>query len=263
MHTQLADLPAMIAALLLIILIPALAILCLVLLRRRIGFEALVVNNEVAGFKYATLGVAYAVLATFLMVSVWERFEDAQSAIDDETMALSVLFHMSRSLPPAEAAEIQGLAAAYLDRVLDVEVPRLQAGGADYTDGNDAVDALGAAVLQAAAVADVPAPVLDRLLAAYVDVIDARIARVSAADGSLPPILWWFVVIGGLICVGFTFFFASRNVAAQAAMTGLLGVIIMSLVFSTVMMNHPFVGDIAVDLQPYETLRVAFAQEAG
>ena len=261
MDTQLADLPVVLAALLIIVLIPVLAIVGLVVLRQRVGFEALVVNNEVAGFKYATLGVAYAVLATFLMVSVWQKFEEAQAAVDREATALFGLFHLAETLPPAEFDEIRGLLFDYLDQVIDAEIPRMQTGGTDYGDGARALDALGRAVLQTAALSEVPTPILDNLITAYVDTIDARSARILAAQGALPEILWWFVVIGGLICVGFTFFFASQNIVAQAAMTGLLSVVIMSLVFTTVMMNRPFVGDITVELNGYEDTRSMIADD--
>ena len=58
-----------------------------------------------------------------------------------------------------------------------------------------------------------------------------------------------------MITVGFTLFFASPNIRAQAAMTALLGVVIMSLVLITVMMNHPFVGEISVGVEPLAQAR--------
>ena len=252
MHTQLADLPVILAGLLIVVLIPILAMLCLVLLRRRVGFEVLVVNNEVAGFKYATLGVAYAVLATFLMVSVWEKFEQAEDAVNQEATALMGLFHLAETLPAADFILIERLIDSYLNQVFEVEVPMMRHGGGDYRDGDLALENLGRTVLDTVSSSELPDPILDGLIEAYVDIIQARRERVVAAQGTLPEVLWWLVVVGGLITVGFTFFFASQNVVAQAAMTGLLSIVIMSLVFVTVMMNHPFVGDIAIDLSPYD-----------
>ena len=48
--------------------------------RKVVGFEKLIVNNEVAGFKYATLGVVYAVLLAFVVFTVWEEFRDAETS---------------------------------------------------------------------------------------------------------------------------------------------------------------------------------------
>ena len=46
-----------------------------VLMRRQIGLERLASNNEIAGFKFATVGVTYAVLLAFAVIVVWEKFQ--------------------------------------------------------------------------------------------------------------------------------------------------------------------------------------------
>lgn len=261
MHAGLADLPVILAAVLMILLIPALAIAGLLLLRRHIGFEALVVNNEVAGFKYATLGVAYAVLTTFVLVSVWEKFEEAEAAVAAEATAMVNLFRLAEVLPAEHEDRIRGALGGYLHHVIAEESPQMRRGGSAFEEGARLLDALAQPIFATTTMEAVPAPVLDNLLSAYADLIQARRARIDAADGSLPDILWWLVVVGGLITVGFTVFFASPNILAQATMTGLLGAVIMSLVFSTVMLNHPFIGDIAVDLTRYEEIRQLMAAD--
>jgi hypothetical protein len=45
-----------------------------------VGFERLVSNNEVAGFKFAALGVGRAVLLGFAVVTVWEKSKATQEA---------------------------------------------------------------------------------------------------------------------------------------------------------------------------------------
>jgi hypothetical protein len=44
--------------------------------RARIGLERLTSNNEIAGFKFATVGVIYAVLLAFAVIAVWENLRD-------------------------------------------------------------------------------------------------------------------------------------------------------------------------------------------
>ena len=48
-----------------------------VLLRRWSSYERLSSNNEIAGFKFATVGVIYSVLVAFAVIVVWEKFNDA------------------------------------------------------------------------------------------------------------------------------------------------------------------------------------------
>ena len=54
-----------------------LAMLGPIVVRRRLGLEWLSTNNEVAGFKFATIGVLYAVLLGFAVIVVWEEFNGA------------------------------------------------------------------------------------------------------------------------------------------------------------------------------------------
>jgi hypothetical protein len=49
-----------------------LAMLGPALIRRYVALDCLTVNNEIAGFKFATVGVLYAVLLAFV-VMVWEK----------------------------------------------------------------------------------------------------------------------------------------------------------------------------------------------
>ena len=64
---------------------------CTISIRRWIGLERLSVNNEVAGFKFATIGVLYAVLLGFAVIVVWQRFNDAENAVAQEAGAAATI----------------------------------------------------------------------------------------------------------------------------------------------------------------------------
>ncbi|HEY7997005.1 MAG TPA: hypothetical protein VIE14_09040, partial [Steroidobacteraceae bacterium] len=77
----LASLPLWLAAIFIVVLPTAGAMAGPVLIRRRISLERLTTNNEIAGFKFATVGVIYAVLLAFAVIVVWERFSSAEAAV--------------------------------------------------------------------------------------------------------------------------------------------------------------------------------------
>src|SRR5690348_12116671 len=72
------NLPIWVSGILMVGLPTLLAMAGPILIRRRVGLERLSNNNEVAGFKFATIGVLYAVLLAFAVVVVWEKFSDAE-----------------------------------------------------------------------------------------------------------------------------------------------------------------------------------------
>src|ERR1700691_3467388 len=72
--------PLWISAAILVGLPTVLAVLGPSLVRRCVTLEKLTTNNEIAGFKFATVGVLYAVLLAFAIILVWEKFSDAEGA---------------------------------------------------------------------------------------------------------------------------------------------------------------------------------------
>ena len=65
------------------------------LVRRVYGVEFIASNQEVAGFKYAVFGVAYAVLLAFVVVSVWKDFDETQQDIHAEARRFSDVYRNS------------------------------------------------------------------------------------------------------------------------------------------------------------------------
>jgi Protein of unknown function (DUF4239) len=93
----------------------------MLLCRRRWGTERLALNNEVAGFKFAVVGVFYAVLLAFVVVAVWESYHDTEAAVRNEAKALADLHQVSYGLPEESGSSIRKHTAAYIKQVRDSE----------------------------------------------------------------------------------------------------------------------------------------------
>jgi len=60
-----------------------------VVIRRFVQLDKLRTNNEVAGFKFATVGVIYAVLLAFMVVLQWETYSGASDNASAEAISPS------------------------------------------------------------------------------------------------------------------------------------------------------------------------------
>jgi len=69
-------------------------------------------NNEIAGFKFATVGVIYAVLLAFTVIVVWEKFSAAENAVDQEAAAIASLFRYSEPQTAALRTAIMDYASS-------------------------------------------------------------------------------------------------------------------------------------------------------
>src|SRR4029077_13832275 len=113
---------------LLLFLATALAMAGALLVRRRIPLELLRGNNEVAGFKFAVIGVLYAVLLAFVVIISWERFYDAERALATEAGAAATLYRLAGGLDVSSAAAFRGNLSAYLNSVLADDWPAMVRG---------------------------------------------------------------------------------------------------------------------------------------
>lgn len=245
----LSGLPLWFSAILLLGLMPAIAVLAPVYVRRRVGFEKLVVNNEVAGFKYATLGVAYAVLLGFSVVTVWEDYRDAEGHVDDEASAWATLYRLAAGLPEPARGAVQEALRDYALGVLTEEWSAMRH-GEESALASAAVNALYGSVMEVGGPTETALLVESFNQLARLD--ESRRARLDKARGAVPPVLGLVLIIGAVVTVGFTLFFGARNVIAQAAMTGILCFVIMLVLFVAVILNHPFAGGVRVPPDPLE-----------
>src|SRR4051795_1903334 len=103
-------------------------------------------HNDVAGFIYAVLGVAYAVLLGLMLIAVWEKWDAAEVTTTDEANELAGIFYWAHALPQPEGRHIQELVRSYARVVIEEEWPLMAQGGSS-PKAWDALDELRATIL--------------------------------------------------------------------------------------------------------------------
>jgi hypothetical protein len=83
-------------------------------------------------------------------------------------------------------------------------------------------------------------------------ITDNRIERLDSAEGSMPTILWFVLIIGGLITLGYPAFFGSTNLVAQVLMTGALAALVALSLLLGLAFDYPFTGDVHISAIPFE-----------
>ncbi len=258
MSLFLAALPVWVAALLVVVLPTALAMCGPLLIRRHYGLERLATNNEIAGFKFATVGVLYAVMLAFAIIIVWERFSDAEAAVVQEAGAAATVYRLAAG-PEPQAGATRAALTNYLELVMARDWPQMALEREDH-EVTRALNDLYAATLSLAQSASRPQAVLLAVFNQLDSVTQARRARLHLAHGIVPTNLWVVLVLGGMLTVGFTFFFGTRNLQAQIAMTGILTLIVFMGLFVIVSIDHPFTGPVHISADPLRAVVEDFAQ---
>lgn len=234
---------------LVLIALTALAMAGPVLIRRRVALDRLRINNEVAGFKFATVGVLYAVLLAFAIVVVWQKFEDADNAVAKEAGAAATIYRLSYGIGDQAGAALRDRLSVYLQSVIDQDWPAMAQGG-DSTAATRALNAIYSSLL-AYGPGDRPGAVaMSEILRQLDQITAARRERLVMSGGVVPGIVWLVLLSGAAITIGFTFFFGTENLRAQSLMTGALAVLIFAGLLIIVAIDRPFTGAVSVDSAP-------------
>ncbi|MGO9547628.1 MAG: DUF4239 domain-containing protein [Rhodomicrobium sp.] len=248
------------AAILLLVVLPTLLAMCgPILVRRSVSLEHLTSNNEIAGFKFATVGVIYAVLVAFAVIVVWEKFSEAQAAVVKEAGASETLYRLWAGPDPKMIA-----IRADLSDYLKLAVERVWPSMAREKESHEvtaALDSLYAAALRLTEGEAKQPALLIEMFKQLDSITEARRTRLHLATGVVPNIIWLVLFTGAVLTVVFTFFFGTRNLRAQVLMTGILSAITFSALLAMVEIDHPFTGPSIVRSDTLKAVLEEFPQQ--
>ena len=221
-----------------------------VVVTRRFARQAtLAEHNHLAGYVIAVIGVIYAVLLAFMALAVWERYAQAEIRTYDEANNLVNLYRDVGSLSNGHAlrAEI----VDYTRRVIDEEWPMMQS-GRESRQADIELERLAGPIRQAPIRTmlqqNLQADALMRLNTVLLD----RDERLSMSVGALPPLIWWILLCGAAVTIGFTFLFGFQRLELHLITTGLLAITIGLSLFLTYSVDAPFGRGVRVEPRAFE-----------
>src|SRR5919112_2605081 len=213
-------------------------------------------HNAVAGFIYSVLGVAYAVVLGFVLISVWERHEEASERVDQEAAALVAVYFHAHELPDSDRRQIQQLAKSYAQVVIDEEWPMMQ-DGQSSPHAWALMDQIRQSLQNAQPSTSAEQVIYEQVtydhgLARAHELADARRLRLFEANTLIPTILWIILLGGGVITVGFTYLFGLTSTRVHTLMVVALTAVVTSTLFTTYTLEHRFSGDTGLPPEAFE-----------
>ncbi|MFJ9694562.1 DUF4239 domain-containing protein [Kitasatospora sp. NPDC101183] len=220
-------------------------------LQRFVPHPVRVAHNDVAGFIFAVVGVLYAVLLAFVVISVWENVEKAREHTFAEASALAGVYWNSRQMPLPEGGALERLSVQYAHTVIDSEWKLMESHRTDPE-----VTALMYRIRETAANSD-PAPGKQMVVYDHttqgVEVLAAeRRVRLDMIEDSVPPLLWAAIVLGAVVTVGFTFLFGVARLRVHVVMALSLVVLISVSIIAIRALDYPFGGLYRVEPTAFE-----------
>jgi len=213
----------------------------------------------VAGFIYAVLGVAYAVLLGLMLIAVWEKWNAAEATTTDEANELAGIFWFAHAIPQPEGRHIQELARSYAQVVAEEEWP-LMAQGRSSPKAWATLDELRGTILGLNPTTGAQQMRYNQVLEQLHSLGDARRERLLYTEEGLPTILWVVLILGGVITVGFTYLFGLEDTLVHLLMVAALAMIVSLSLFTVAALDYPFQGDIRIHPAAFEQVLERFRE---
>lgn len=237
---------------LLFVLLPLSIVLSLppYFIRKKYSFDEIKKNNQVAGFKFSMLGAIYAVLLAFIMLEAYRNYNMVSERVQNEAAAVSDIFRAVNGLQDSAKTAFRSHLDSYAREVTYKEWDMMKSG----TDSKVAwklFDSLWNEILKYEPHNPKEATFYNKVIDNMEQLGDLRRLRILSMGSMIPGFMWLVVFLGGMITLGFTYFFAGEKVNIQMWMTGIVSFCLMLFLTLIILMDNPFSSSIAIDADAY------------
>jgi hypothetical protein len=223
----------------------------------RIGIGRNPRNNDFVGLIFAQVALLYSVLMAFVVFSAYQRFNDAGTSVTDEAAAVVVAYRDTQIFPEPLRSEAQAAYRAYVNEVMSNEWA--SHGTVRPHRSRDALNPIWNVYRKYQPTAPLDqsafAAAQDRLH----DLELQRHLRHLAGEASLPDVMWWLMVGGGMFTVAMSYLFVVERKSVHALQVALLSGFIASVLALVLALNFPFTGDVHVSRGPFKHALLNFA----
>jgi len=209
---------------------------------------------DVIEYMVMMVGVVYAIVLGLAIAGVWEARGGAQADALAEAQALHEVKARVQVYPPAVRDRVRADVDAYTTFVIDKEWPHMRAHGDLSPRGTQLLARLRADVTNYDPKSDLGQqayqPLLDEVSAAD----QARAARGQNAGATMPGVVWFGLIAGGLVTVGLIFTLQIRRSPRELLLAGLFSALIAFLLFLIWDLDAPFGRGLAVSADVFRTI---------
>jgi hypothetical protein len=208
-------------------------------------------SNDLGGTIFNGIVAVYSIQLAFVVVVVWQQYQNTGDRIQIEATKASNFYRGTRGFPDSTGKKLRAALTAYTESVVNDEWPAM------------AHDSLSSKTRRAYMgmwnVMDSIEPVTEAQKIKYASLLetlkelgDARTLRTSDSGSSIPGLLWFILVLGAVITIGFATLLQGSNNRLH-----LLKVMMFSLLLSfngllIYLLDHPYQGYFQIKPTAYE-----------
>jgi hypothetical protein len=228
------------------------------LIRRFAPHEYFLGEVERRAGVFGFVGTAFAVLLAFVVLEAFGSFNDARAGAESEATSVVELSRGSEFFAPVDRELLAGRLICYARAVIDDEWPTMRDGERSQLVQRW-VGLLGGALRAI----DVGSPSREaaflQLLEQEASRVEGRRVRLSESIRILPTPVWFILVLGAGLTIGFAFLFVDRreSFVIQGSIIGAVSALVTSGLLLVWFLDHPY-ADESGSIRPTE-MEIALA----
>ena len=230
-------------AALILVVADGVAITAMMLVRRHAPAGSYFKDTSEAAGVFAAAGTTFAVLVAFTFLLAFESYDDARNSSEEEAIAVVTLFHTAEFFRPARRDDLQRELICYGRAVISTEWPEMR-----HNRRSPLVDGWVSRLERSFQRVNGDTETVGSAIQNWFNQTDARQLarrkRLTEAAPFVPPTVWFFLILGGLLEIGFVLFFADKTerVAAQAMLVSAVTVFVVASLIMIHFLDSPYTG---------------------
>ncbi|MFF3846953.1 hypothetical protein [Streptomyces sp. NPDC002328] len=197
------------------------------------------------------IGVVYAIVLGLAIAGVWEARSAAQDQVQAEAQALHEISERVRVYPAEVRDRIREDVNSYVGHVVTTEWRTMADEGRMSERGDTLLRQVRVDLTDYRPASDFEAqayqPLLDQMAAAD----QARNIRADSTGPTMPGVVWFGLIAGGVITIGMVFALQIRRTARELVLAGLFSALIAFLLFLIWDFDAPYSRGVTASAEPF------------
>jgi hypothetical protein len=202
-------------------------------------------HNDLIGWQLSVLGTTYAVIVGFMLYTVWIEFGTADLNSDAEANALVNVYRLSSGIAPEQGAHLRELTRAYADAVVDHEWDEMAANVVP-AETRAITPQMWQTLMSVKGASPTEITAEDHALQELSALAAYRRIRLVQSASRLPGVLWFVLLVGGVVTIASTCMFGAANGPLHVIQVSAFALLISLALVAIADINRPFQGSVHV-----------------
>ncbi|MFT3704320.1 MAG: DUF4239 domain-containing protein [Agriterribacter sp.] len=209
-------------------------------------------GNEVAGIMFGAISLIYSLILAFVIVAVWEDYEDLEKNIQAEADNMNSIITHTSTMPDSVRKPVYEALSTYCLRVTTNE---WHMESDSLNNQSSAIPCLRLMLLTRKPDGDVQQRVFDVIDANLSQITELRRNRLTHNHSQIPGLVWIILQSGTIILIVFSYFFQVQSLRLKRIYLSFLSACLAMCLFLVSALDHPFNKYMQLSKTPYTEIQ--------